>query len=514
MKKLALLLLFPVIFAAIPEKAKKISRKIDVNKVLTEAGYISGKYNNGRTVKIFMGVPFAAPPVNSLRWKPPQPVSEWDGVRDCTTPPPSAMQSKPAPFMMWSKEFMAPEEPLSEDCLYLNIWTTASKTKEKLPVIVWIHGGAFTGGSGIVPLYNGEEMAKKGVVFITINYRLGVFGFLVHPELSAESPLKTSGNYGILDQIAALKWIKNNIAAFGGDPGNVTIAGQSAGSFSVNALMISPLAKGLFHRAIGQSGGMFSRGIGIVFDLKAAEAAGTKYAEQLKAASINELRTKSAEDLMKTQGRWGLVTDNIVIPSADKTFAEGKQNDVPLISGWNSDDGVSMGPAPNAETFRANALKNYGEKADEFLKLFPAGTDEEVKTSQKLVTQLSFGWMNYHWAGIQSETGKNKAYLYFFTRVPPGEPNYGAFHSAEFGYALKTLKLWNRPFTQTDYDLSEKMSSYWVNFAKTGDPNGKDLPYWPAFDKASPKVILLGDEVKSADLPYGKQLEFFDKINK
>ena len=206
-----------------------------------------------------MGVPFAAPPVGDLRWKAPQPVAAWEGVRACVTPPASAIQAPPKPFMCWSKEFMAPESPLREDCLYLNVWTTAKTAQDKMPVMVWIHGGAFTGGSGTVPLYDGEAMSRKGVVFVTINYRLGILGFLAHPELSAESELKTSGNYGILDQIAALKWVKENIAAFGGDPNNVTIDGQSAGAFSVNMLVVSRLAKGLFQKAIAQSGGMFGR---------------------------------------------------------------------------------------------------------------------------------------------------------------------------------------------------------------------------------------------------------------
>jgi para-nitrobenzyl esterase len=481
-------------------------------KIKVEGGTIEGYLNDG--VTIFKGVPFAAPPVSELRWKAPQPVVAWKSVRKCVANPPSAMQAKPTPFMMWSKEFMAPEEPLSEDCLYLNIWTAANKKNEKLPVIIWIHGGAFTGGSGTVPLYDGTEMAKKGVVFVTINYRLGVLGFLAHPDLSAENPQKVSGNYGILDQIAALKWVKNNISSFGGDPGNVTIDGQSAGSFSVNALMISPLAKGLFQRAIGQSGGMFSRPGGIVTDIKSAEESGLKFAKQIGAASIADLRKKTAEELIKSPGRWGIVIDNNVIPPAGETFSSGKQNDVPLITGWNGDDGVSMGPSMNAEAFRNNTTKTYGEKSEEFLKLFPAGTEDEAKQSQKIVSQLFFGWQNYYWAKIQSTTGKNRSWLYYFKRVPPGEPNYGAFHSAEFGYALKTLKLWNRPFIKWDHELSEIMSSYWVNFAKNGDPNGPGLPEWPAFNKADPKVIELGDQVKSAPLPYSGQLEFLDSINK
>jgi para-nitrobenzyl esterase len=513
MKKILLVILILSLVACSSLKKSTTETKIDITSVPIEEGLVSGKTNADGTVSIFMGVPFAAPPVGDLRWKAPRPPLKWEGVRKCVTQPPSAMQSKPTPMMMWSKEFMAPEEPLSEDCLYLNIWTAAKTTSEKRPVMVWIHGGAFTGGSGTVPLYDGEEMAKKGVVFVTINYRLGVFGFLAHPELTAESPDKTSGNYGILDQIEALKWISRNIQAFGGDPGNVTIDGQSAGSFSVNALMVSPMAKGLFHRAIGQSGGMFSGNPGLVYDLKAAESAGARFAEQQKTASIAELRAKPSEELIKGRAQWGITIDNIVVAPASETFTAGRQNDVPLIAGWNADDGFSMGKGQDVETFKKEAEKRYGAYAADYLKAFPATNDEEVKKNMKITSVLSFGWQNYNWVKVQSTTGKNKAYLYYFTHVPPGEPNYGAFHSAEFGYALNTLKLWNRPFTRTDWDLADKMSSYWVNFAKTGNPNGEELPEWPAFENSSPKIIEFGDQVKSVPLPFREQLEFFDKFN-
>jgi para-nitrobenzyl esterase len=507
MKKAILILAIVLGFIAVI--ASMQPGKIDSGKVATEAGYISGISGNDG-MKIFMGVPYAAPPVNDLRWKEPQPVISWKRVRKCIDPPPSAMQSKPVPFSMWSKEFMAPEEPLSEDCLYLNIWTTAERTTEKRPVIVWIHGGAFTGGSGTVPLYDGEQMARKGVIFITINYRLGVFGFLAHPDLSAESPRKVSGNYGLLDQIEALKWIRKNIAAFGGDPENITIDGQSAGSVSVNALMISPLAKGLFHKAIGESGSMFGRSTN---DLKSGEAAGRSFAEKAGASSIRELRSMPAEKLMAVQGRWGLLIDDVVLPSAEKAFAAGKQNDVPLITGWNADDGMRSGFL-KAEAFRSNAEMTYKEKFPEFIKLFPASSDDEALFSQKLGSQLSYGWQNYRWARSQSMTGKNKAFLYNFTRVPPGEPDYGAFHSAEFGYALHNLHQWKRPFTDRDKQLSDIMSSYWVNFATKGDPNGHDVPFWPSYDPVSPLMIILGEKTDVVVLPYRKQLEFFDSINR
>jgi para-nitrobenzyl esterase len=510
--KQPVILLAAVLIAACSSSHKNTgSKQIDITTVPTEAGLVSGVTGGNGMVKIFKGIPFAAPPVGELRWRPPMPVPHWEGIRKCDVFPPSAIQNKPAPLAMWTKEFMAPEEPLSEDCLYLNLWTTASAADENRPVIVWIHGGAFTGGSGSVPLYDGEEMAKKGVVFITINYRLGIFGFLAHPELSGESPDKVSGNYGILDQIAALQWVKNNVAAFGGDPNSVTIDGQSAGAFSVNALMISPLAKGLFQRVIAQSGSMFGCEQLIGQNLENAEKAGLDLTKVLKISTIRELRAKPAEELLKAGGRIGITIDGYVIMPAYSTFAESRQNDVPLITGWNADDGVFFGTPSTAKAFRTDAEKKYGAMAPDFIKLFPAGSDEEAAKSQKLLTQLTFGWLNYCWASLQSKTGRNKSYLYYFTHVPPGLPNYGAFHSAELGYALKTLRLWNKPFEPLDYQLSDMMSSYWVNFATTGDPNGAQLPEWPAFNSAGTGVMEFGDQVKAIAIPFKPQLEFIDR---
>ncbi len=483
-------------------------RIIDVNSVNTLSGKISGRTTEDHAVKIFCGIPYAAPPVNDFRWKAPQPVTSWDGIRSCVDLPPSAMQAEPVPFFCWSKEFLIPDKPISEDCLYLNVWTPARSTGERLPVMVWIHGGGFSAGSGTVPLYDGEAMARKGIVFITINYRLGIFGFLAHPELSEESEHNVSGNYGILDQIAALKWVKNNIEAFGGDPENVTIAGQSAGAFSVNILMVSSLSKGLFNKAIAESGGMFGKQLILGQTLHEAEATGKQLTDKLGITSINDLRSVSADSLLKIAGHYSLTIDSVIIPPVSETFASGKQNDVPLISGWNADDGVSFGPLANAGQFRAEVEKRYGDQAKKYLQLFPATTNEEAYHSQKLASQLFFGWNNYIWARMQSETGAGKAYLYYFKRVPPGEPDYGAFHSAEFAYALHTLDYWDRPFTDTDYQVEETMSSYWANFAKTGDPNGDGLPEWPVFSDADPKVIELGDTVKMASVPYLEQLDF------
>ncbi|HHU33762.1 MAG TPA: carboxylesterase family protein [Bacteroidetes bacterium] len=457
MKKILVVLLVVAQLAAMSCSSKTI----DVNSVRTNAGLVSGTLSEDGTVKIFMGIPFAAPPVGDLRWKAPRPAIPWEGVRECVDLPPSAMQAPPIPFRMWSQEFMAPMEPLSEDCLYLNVWTAAEKSNEHLPVILWIHGGAFTGGSGTVPLYDGTDMAKKGVVFVTTNYRLGIFGFFCHPELTAESELGVSGNYGILDQIAALQWVKDNIEAFGGDPMNITIAGQSAGSMSVNAIMASPLAKGLFQRAIGQSGGSFSEVLSPASTLDSVQQMNLRYTRSL-GMTIADMRALSADSVMKLRTRSGTVIDNVVIPHIYATFKEGEQSDVPLLTGWNEGDGAALGAA------------------------------------------------NGIWARMQAESGSQPSYLYYFRRVPPGEPNYGAFHSAEFGYALNTLQLWDRPFTDWDYQLEDIMSTYWVNFAANGDPNGVGLMEWPEFDPSDPKMMVFGDAVEVADfVPPTNQGSFF-----
>ena len=473
-------------------------------------GYASGN------VWIFKGVPFAAPPVGDLRWKPPQPPKDWNGVLECKSWPASAMQAKPGPFMMWTEEFIAPPEPLSEDCLYLNLWTAAQLPGKKYPVMVWIHGGGFTGGAGSCAVYDGEEMAKQDIVFVTINYRLGVFGFLALPELAAESPMKVSGNLGFLDQIAALEWIRKNIAAFGGDPNNVTILGQSAGSMSVNALMASPLAKGLFHKAILQSGGLFSNRM--MKTMADGEKSGLAFMERAKATNLAELRRMSAEDIQKAAsgmgfGGFGPVQDGKVIPTGlVDYFKAGRQNDVPVMSGWVTGDGALFGPpSGNVESFVKLAKDRYGDKAAEFLKLFPADNSEQCKASQKKLSLISFAVMSSHDVAL---FGKHKAYLYQFSHVPPdkpGFPNYGAFHTSEVPYALHTLHLWNRPWTPGDLELERIMSGYWANFARTGNPNGKGLPKWQNFDQKSSCVQELDNPISSKPALYARELEFLER---
>lgn len=474
------------------------SLQAQLKTVKTQNGLVEGYQKDG--VNIFKGIPFAAPPVGDLRWRAPLPAKNWSVVRKCELFSASPMQARPVPFAMWTEEFISPPEPLSEDCLYLNVWTAAKSDREKLPVFIWIYGGGFVSGSAACAIYDGEEMAKKGVIYVSINYRIGPFGFLAHPELSKESGKNASGNYAFLDQIAALQWIQKNIAAFGGDPGNITIAGQSAGSFSVNALVASPLAKGLFHRAIAQSGGLIAGNR--AKKLGEAEKVGQTFVQNAKANSIDELRLITAEEIQKIAetvpfGSFAPVLEDYVLPSEPLSwFGKGNHNDVPLLTGWVTGDGsLLMSQALSAEKFMQNSKEKYGSKVDEFLKIFPANSDDEAKASQSKLSLCEFAALqSYLWA----TNNKSKSWLYQFSFVPtdkPGFPNYGAFHTSEVPFALHALKRWNRPWQARDYELEKIMSDYWVNFAKTGNPNGRGLPEWKSYDKQAGNIIELGEKV-------------------
>lgn len=485
--------------------------------VKTENGIVKGEFIDSSGITVFRGIPFAAPPIGDFRWKAPQPVKNWEAVLETIKFSASPIQGTPVPFMMWTQEFISPKAPLSEDCLYLNVWTGAKNAIEKRPVFVYIYGGGFNSGSGAVPVYDGEEMAKKGLVFITINYRVGALGFLAHPELTAESTYNSSGNYGLLDQIEALKWVNKNIAEFGGDPSNVTIAGQSAGAFSINYLVASPLTKDLFQRAIAESGGVVLTTNPIANDLQAAEENGKKWAESLGAKSLAELRAKTADEILSAGGRAGPIVDSYVIPEAmNKIFAKGKQNDVPLILGWNKNEGNFGGQALNAKDFKKMAKERYGEKATEFLSLFPAGSDEEAMETQTFLGSVQlFGLQSFAWMNLQGRTGKSPVYMYHFERNLPfgeGMKSFGAFHTGEVPYAYNNLKMSPRPWEKVDYQLAQTMSDYWVNFAKTGNPNGENLPIWESCNTKNQKAIILGEKVYSADLPNAAQLLFLEQF--
>ena len=487
--------------------------------VKIEGGMVAGAMGQDKSIAVFKGIPFAAPPVGDLRWRAPQPVRPWSGVKNTIEFSASCIQAlTPNGFGPWTHEFVT-QNSVSEDCLYLNVWTPAKSTHDSLPVFMWIYGGGFQSGSAEVPVYDGEGLARRGVVVVTINYRVGVLGFLAHPELTEESGYKASGNYGLLDQIAALHWIRHNIAAFGGDARRVTIAGQSAGSMSVHDLVASPLAKGLFHGAIEESGGSSldtHSGLPVVTPrtLKEAEADGVKFAASKGASSLRELRAMSWQDLMKpvpgSSGMAGMlrfspIVDGYVIRESPLTaMLEGRLNDVPTLTGCNLGEisGTIMGPAPpiTAEQFRNLARKRFGDKAEEFLKLYPAATDKEARASQTRGTRDEALVGMYLWAAKRGATAKTRAYIYLWDHTMPG-PNaalYGAFHTSEVPYVFDSLRTSDRPFTDADNKIAAMMSSYWANFTATGDPNGNALPRWPAVDPRR-EVMEVGD--RNAPVP-------------
>jgi para-nitrobenzyl esterase len=466
--------------------------------VQVEGGKISGISSNDGSVNIYKGIPFAAPPVGELRWKAPQPAQPWSGVLDCKKFSASPMQAKPVPFSMWSEEFLIPAEPINEDCLYLNIWTSNKNKKSKQPVMAWIYGGGFTSGGSACPIYDGEAFAKEGIIFVSINYRVGIFGFFTHPDLQ-----EPSGNFGLLDQIAALKWVKKNIAAFGGDPEQVTIAGQSAGSMSVNALVASPLAAGLFNKAIAQSGGNFTRdNSSKVF----AEAEGVKYAAQFGAKSIDELKKVDAESLMKKfSGMRGPYIDGHVLPEHIlDIFQNGKQNKVALLVGWNQDEGLMMGAMKSAENLHKDFQKQYGNSAEKFISFYPTSNNEVAKQTQlDLSRDQIFGMPGYVWADFQQQQNL-PVYVYRFTRIVPAEgeyKKYKAFHTGEVPYAYNNLRFVKRPWEPADHVLANAMARYWTNFIKTGNPNHRKSLKWPLFNKRGKQTMYFDstNSVKSMD---------------
>jgi para-nitrobenzyl esterase len=486
-----------------------------MDTIKTDAGFISGTINNDKAVHIYKGIPFAAPPVVELRWKAPQPVAHWQGIKKCDAFAASPMQNKPVPFMMYTAPYLIPASPISEDCLYLNVWTSAKSDKEKKPVLVWIYGGGFVSGGTACAIYDGENMAKKDVVFVSIPYRVGVFGFLAHPELTKESNTNSSGNYALLDQIAALHWIQKNIAAFGGDPDNVTIDGQSAGAFSVNALVASPLAKGLFKKAIAESGAMFSAD-GRSLSLHDAEKNGEAFMQKINISSIKELRKISADSLQKLSRSFAAspVIDGYVLPKDVYTiFNSGEQNDVTVLTGWNGDDGFPESNIPDAKKYAENAKEKYGALANEYLQAFPGNTSDEISKSLFALNRDNlFAWQAYTWAKLQTTKGHHNVYVYLFNRTAPGEEKYGAFHSSEIPFALDNLQTWNLEWTNADKKLADITSDYWVNFAKTGNPNGASLPGWKPFSVSENKVMNLNiDEQSMQPIAVKNQFNFLDK---
>ncbi len=479
-------------------------------QVTVEGGRITGTSQN--SVCVYKGIPFAAPPLGDLRWKPPQPVVPWQGVRQADCCPAQCWQTPyPAGLVYTTADL-----PMSEDCLYLNVWTRAAEG-DKRPVMVWIHGGAWTRGCSDMDQYDGAALARKGVVVVTVNYRLGVFGFLAHPELSAESGRDASGNYAILDQIAALEWVQKHIGAFGGDPANVTIFGESAGAWSVNVLQASPLAKGLFHRAIGQSGGQFGPLAPLKGDARSAEQAGIAFATSLGATSLADLRRLPPQTLINAPNfRTGVTVDGWVLPdTVTNIFAARKQNDVPLLAGSNADEMTSLPMyvmvPKTIEEHRTRVTAQYGEMAGEYDAVYPVAGAADVR-SAALASQRDtiFTLQMRTWARLNTPS---KSFLYFFRRVQPRPEaaEYGAYHAAEILHAFNNVHM-REWMNEVDRQLADLMSSYWVNFAATGDPNGKGLPLWTPYDRVNEPYLDIGDRPAMKSHLLEPQLDFLEKF--
>jgi para-nitrobenzyl esterase len=478
--------------------------------VHTQSGWVRGTRADG--AQAYLGLPYAASPVGVLRWRAPRPARSWTGVRRATRFAPACMQTGVS---------MPGETPpaVSEDCLYLNVWTPPHRMV-RAPVMVWIHGGGYTNGSAAMPLYWGDRLARRGVVVVNLGYRLGPLGYLALPELSRESPDGVSGDYGLMDQIAALQWVKRNIAAFGGDPGNVTIFGQSAGSMSVSMLMASPRAKGLFQRAIGQSGGLFEPlQLAPSYQLPQAEKDGQAYAASLGATSLPALRALPAGRLL--EGEAGMVSHPVIEPgvlplSPYDAFVAGRQNSVPLLVGSNAEEARSLTDLKpvRAASFAADITKSFGPLPPQILAAYPFAGDDEARNARAgLERDLRFGWDMWAWARLQAPRGP--VYMYHFTERPPfpadsARAGWGASHFAELWYMSDHLGQETWAWTAADRRLADAMAGYWVNFAKTGNPNGPGLPAWPAFAGADGPTLGLGDPIAVAGVANLTALKAFD----
>jgi len=491
------------------------------DQVQTANGLVEGTTDNG--VHIFKGIPFAQPPVGDLRWQPPQPPKDWEGVRKADAFGPRPMQLS----LFGDMRFRSPQ--ISEDCLYLNVWTpftpstpSASATP-RLPVLVYFYGGGFVAGDASEFRYDSASMARKGIVAVTVNYRLGVFGFLAHPELTSESPHHASGNYGLLDQAQALRWVQRNIAAFGGDPAKVTIAGESAGSLSVCALMASPLSKDLFAAAIGESGSLF--GTLTPVSLAQAQEAGVRFATAVGAKSLADLRKIAAEDLLKAKpgsgmGRFPIAIDGYFFPESPLAiFAAGRQAPVPLLVGWNSREGgpeAILGHQPPTRDNYTKALqKLYGNRAADALKVYPAATDDQVlPAATALAGDRFIGYSTWKWSDLHIQTGCHPVYRYFYTHPRPGASG-GAVHSAEIEYALGNLATnKDHAWTPDDYKVSAQMQDYFANFIKTADPNAAGLPPWPAITAGSSvQVMQLDVNPQAAPETHRDRYLFLDDLS-
>lgn len=488
--------------------------------VRTAAGAIQGDAQQDGLI-VYRGVPFAAPPVGELRWRAPQPMQPWPSVLQATSFKPSCMQVGP-PIPGWSIEAM------SEDCLYLNIWAPANQDTSKLPVMVYLHGGGGTNGSPSARAYWGDVLVRHGVVTVNLSYRLGILGWLAHPELSQETGYRASGNYAVLDMIAGLQWVRDNIEHFGGDPRNVTLFGQSAGAFNTSRLMVSPLARGLFHKVIAQSGGDFHPAgtTGGNVSLAEGERAGLDFMESVGARSIADLRAMPAATLIaaplpKSYRRFPVIDGYAVPTDAYSGFQRGVQAKIPLLIGYNELEGANLGePAPkNAADFIANVRARHPTFASRILEMYPAQTDAQAWRSWARWTgERDINWNCATWARLHAATGAANVYVYHFAKRPPFGPlrKLGAAHGAELPYVFGFTPRWMRRFGQwpwkagQDLDLAEQIPAYWTSFAKSGNPNTTGLPEWPIYDRSSQVLHFTDEAAVSGALPHQEEHALMD----
>jgi para-nitrobenzyl esterase len=513
-----------IVLAGAPILAAQQSQ-VTPSFITTASGELEGIVSADGKVRTFKGIPYAAPPVGSLRWKAPQPVAAWSGVRKAVDYGPRCMQGPIFQDMIFR------DNGPSEDCLYLNLWMPAVPTKKPLPVMVWIYGGGFVAGSSSEPRQDGGNLSKKGVLVVSFNYRLDIFGFFSHPELTAESDHHASGNYGLLDQVAALQWVHKNIATFGGDPDHVTIFGESAGSFSVSALMASPLAQGLFNRAIGESGAFFGSTLALR-PLAQTEAAGLEFARvSLGSGSLEALRDKPATEILQAAlkqkaMRFAPNVDGYFLPEdVASIFAAGKQSHAPLLAGWNADEGsfraIFGKEQPTAQNFIARVRSLFGANADTILKLYPAATDAEAKRSaQDLSGDQFIAYSTWKWMEMQRTTGSAPVFRYEFDQTLPLPANAApgteatAPHASEIEFVFGVLPSRKLPWRPEDRKLSDLMGSYWANFAETGNPNGPGLPKWPIYNsKDGYQVMHLSADPHAAPDQKRGRYEFLDGLS-
>ena len=511
-------------------------------QVRLDAGTIEGTYETKTGLRIFLGIPYAAPPVGNLRWAAPQPVTPWADVKATKSFGPRAVQAPVFGDMRFRSNGM------SEDCLYLNVWTPAKRNTSGLPVLVYFYGGGFSAGDGSEPRYDGARMATKGIVTVTVNSRLHIFGFYAHPELSKEAPYKASGNYGLMDQAAALQWVQKNIAAFGGDPKRVTIAGESAGSASVSAQMISPLSRNLIAGAIGESGAAITPTLAAV-SVEQAEQEGLKFAQQAGAPSLAALRAMSTQEVYEIfleSRRFGfpLVLDGYFFPKdvAD-TYKQRKQAQVPLLLGWNSAEIPAMalmnGKPLTKENFVSRVKEIYPDDFNEVLKLFPHDTPSDLEwAATNLASDRFIVFSTWKWFDLHRKNSNQPVYRYVYSKIrppmrdqnlvaglaggvmartdnAPAPQAIGAVHSAEIEYCMGNLSISNDyEWTKDDYTVSETMMNYFANFIIKGNPNGDNLPEWPAAaaNDKQPPVMILDVQSKAIKSQDEARFEFHDKF--